>query len=39
MLSGNAQVIALWESEHVFRFTHEYNEGRVYYQGEIHVGN
>ena len=39
MLSGNSQVIALWESGQVFAFTHEYNEGRVYYQGEIRVGN
>jgi hypothetical protein len=35
MLNDNAQVIALWESGPVFAFTHEYNGGRVYYQGEI----
>lgn len=39
MLSVNTRVIALWDSGHVFAFTHEYNEGRVYYQGEIRVGN
>lgn len=37
-LNENAQVIALWESGHVFAFIHEFNEGRVYYQGEIRVG-
>jgi hypothetical protein len=38
-LSGDSQVIALWESGSVFAFTHEYGEGRVYYQGEICVDN
>jgi len=38
-LNEKAQVIALWESGSVFAFTHEYDEGRVYYQGEIHVGS
>ena len=38
-LNEKAQVIALWESGYVFAFTHEYNEGRVYYQGEIRVGS
>jgi len=38
-LSDNAQIIALWERGPVFAFTHEYNEGRVYYQGEICVGS
>jgi hypothetical protein len=37
MLNGNTRIIALWDSGHVFAFTHEYNEGRVYYQGEIRV--
>jgi hypothetical protein len=37
MLSDDARIIALWESGHVFAFTHEYKEGRVYYQGEIAV--
>lgn len=36
-LNEDAQVIAFWESGPVFAFTHEYNEGRVYYQGEIRV--
>ena len=38
MLSADSQAIALWESGQVFAFTHEYKEGRVYYQGEIRVG-
>lgn len=38
-LNDSAQVIALWESGPVFAFTHEYDEGRVYYQGEIRVGS
>jgi hypothetical protein len=37
-LNENAQAIALWESGLVFAFIHEFNEGRVYYQGEIRVG-
>ena len=37
MLNENAQVVALWGSGPVFAFTHEYNKGRVYYQGEINV--
>ena len=37
-LNENAQVIALWESGHIFAFIHEFKEGRVYYQGEIRVG-
>jgi len=39
MLSNDTQIIALWGTDSVFAFTHEYNEGRVYYQGEIAVGN
>ena len=39
MLSEDSQVIAFWESGSVFAFTHEYGEGRVYYQAEIRVGN
>lgn len=38
-LNEKAQVIALWESGSVFAFTHEYKEGRAYYQGEIRVGS
>ena len=43
MLSEDSQVVALWnsgslwDSGTVFAFTHEYGEGRVYYQGEIRV--
>ena len=37
MLSEDSQVIAFWDSGSVFAFTHEYGEGRVYYQGEIAV--
>lgn len=39
MLSDNTQIIALWDSGLVFAFTHEYNKGRGYYQGEISVDN
>jgi hypothetical protein len=31
-LSNNTQIVALWESGHVFSFTHEYGQGRLYYQ-------
>jgi hypothetical protein len=37
MLNDSTRIIALWDSGHVFAFTHECDEGRVYYQGEIRV--
>jgi hypothetical protein len=30
--SNSTQVIALWDQEAIFAFTHEYGQGRVYYQ-------
>jgi hypothetical protein len=37
MLSHDSQVVAFWQSGSVFAFTHEYGDGRVYYQAEIAV--
>ncbi len=33
--NNGAQTIALWNSGSIFAFTHEYGEGRVYYQAKL----
>jgi hypothetical protein len=36
-LSADAKAIAFWSSGAVFAFTHEYGDGRVYYQSTIEI--
>ena len=34
-MSSDTQIIALWESGSVFAFTHEFGNGRLYYQAQM----
>jgi hypothetical protein len=34
-MNPDAQVIARWSNGPVFAFTHEYGNGRLYYQAEM----